>query len=76
MSDQINPNDQTQNTPAAIEVPADGFELDGVVYRVLTNANIPGLGVRTKAEICLDEEAQQALVKIDGVVGTVLQVIE
>lgn len=54
-------------------LPADTFSVDGKVYKVLLHAvNIPDIGMRTAAEILVDEEAQKKLVEI-GCIGTVIQ---
>ena len=52
-----------KNVPA----PADSFELDGKTYKVVLEAIIiPGIGLRSKGEILVDEEAQKALVAIES----------
>lgn len=52
-----------KNSPAVENLMQDTFELNGKKFRVKTHKiNIPGIGERTKLEICTDIEAQQWLV--------------
>jgi hypothetical protein len=47
---------------------------DRVYVPAMPKVHIPGLGVRTALEICIDEEAQEYLVK-SGCEGTVIKEI-
>jgi len=59
----------TKKTKATTET----FVYEDKQYKVLLHAvNIPGLGVRTSAEILVDEEAQKFLVE-NGCVGSVIE---
>lgn len=59
--------------PQDQEVADNCFENDGKTFRVIIHAvQIPGVGVRTAAEICHDEEAQQALIEANCI-GSVLE---
>lgn len=52
---------------------ADTFSVEGKVYKMLLHSvNIPDVGIRTAAEVLIDEEAQKKLVEI-GCIGTVIQ---
>jgi hypothetical protein len=66
-------NQPAPATAAAAYTPGtETFEHNGQKYSILLGrVNIPGIGVRTAAEIAVDEAAQAALVEI-GCVGSVL----
>jgi len=52
---------------------AETFVYDDKQYKVLLpKVNIPGIGVRTSAEILVDEEAQKFLVE-NGCVGSIIE---
>ena len=55
-----------------VKATAETFVYDKKQYKVLIHAaNIPGIGVRTAAEILVDEDAQKYLVE-NGCVGSVI----
>jgi hypothetical protein len=63
--------------PAAKKEAKEGhFEYGGIVYRVkLPKVNVPGIGPRTRAEICVDLDSQKYLVE-KGIVSVIEEVTE